>query len=176
MTPVFIGVAALVAVSAVTLFLAGGMRRWRQWRLRRAKRRRTAKMRKHAESREPSLIGSDSEEALGAPAGEAGEILNDARRAAAEITTAANHSASAIVSEAEEKAREIVAAADLTRGRLEQEMAHERNLVDEKRRQLSELLVNLLAQVQWNSGDGSTNLRTLAEIREEQGNRAGGAE
>jgi flagellar biosynthesis/type III secretory pathway protein FliH len=97
-------------------------------------------------------------------------LLADARqsagRAAGEIKTDAKRTASAIVREAEDRAETIVAAAELARAELEREMTRERQLADEKRRELSTLLVNLLGEVQRASTAGSTNVRTLGDLRE----------
>ena len=95
-----------------------------------------------------------------------------AGRAAAETTKDAKRTASAIVKEAEEKAGEIVAAAELKRAQIERELAHERQLADEKRRELSTLLVNLLGEVQRASVGGPTNVRNLMDARETRADSA----
>jgi hypothetical protein len=81
-----------------------------------------------------------------------------------------------MVKEAEQKASEMIAAAALARVRLEQEVAQERKLADEKRGELSTLLLSLLGEVQRASDVGSTNVHNLSEARETRSGRAGAAE
>lgn len=88
----------------------------------------------------------------------------------------AKREASAIIGEAEQKAGEIVAAAELARAQLEREAAHERKLADEKRGELSTLLLNLLAEVQRTSGAAATTVHSLSEARETRSGKAAAAE
>jgi vacuolar-type H+-ATPase subunit H len=99
-----------------------------------------------------------------------------AGRSAGEIRKDAKRTASAIVKEAEEKAGEIVAAAELLRAQVERELALERQLADEKRRELSTLLVNLLGDVQRASAGGTTNIRNLSDARETRSSSADAAD
>ena len=89
-----------------------------------------------------------------------------AGRAAGEITKDAKRTASAIVKEAEQKAGAIVAASELVRDQIEQELAREQQQADEKRRELSVLLVNLLGEVQRASVGETTNVRSLSDLRD----------
>jgi F0F1-type ATP synthase membrane subunit b/b' len=88
----------------------------------------------------------------------------------------AKRQASAIIREAEQNAGEIVAAAELARARLEREAAHERKLADEKRGELSTLLLSLLAEVRGTSGATTTTVHSLSEARETRSGRAGAPE
>jgi hypothetical protein len=72
----------------------------------------------------------------------------DEATAAAEMTKDARRRASAIVKEAEEKAAEIIAAAEDEAARITQAAAHERTMANDKRAELSTLLLNLLREVQ----------------------------
>jgi vacuolar-type H+-ATPase subunit H len=154
-----------------------------------------------AEAREAALI-RDAERSLAEARSEASAIVTEAERKANEIAAAAEsareallaaaresagraagqirkdakRTASAIVKEAEEKAGEIVAAAELVRAQVERELTRERQLADEKRRELSTLLPALLAEVQRVSGDGATNVHTLSEVQETRSSRAGPVE
>jgi F0F1-type ATP synthase membrane subunit b/b' len=88
----------------------------------------------------------------------------------------ARREASAIVREAEQQADEIIAAAKLAQAELERKAAHERKLADQKRRELSTLLLSLLAEVQQTSGAGATIVHSLSEARETRSGRGGAAE
>jgi hypothetical protein len=124
--------------------------------------------------REASAIVTEAErkaDEIAAAAETARKALLDgaresAGRAAAQTRNDAMRTASAIVREAEEKAGEIVAKAELERAQVERELAHQQQLADKKRRELSALLVNLLGDVQRASVGGTTNVRNLSDARE----------
>jgi hypothetical protein len=102
-------------------------------------------------------------------------ILAEARKSAdeaAEITEEAERKASALVREAERQEAEIVARAETARRQLEHDLANERKLADEKREELSAMLVNLLGEVQRNLKDESTNVLQLRQPPETKGPRA----
>ena len=88
----------------------------------------------------------------------ADQILGIARQTAAEITREAKRAADVIVGNAREEAREI----EYQRNRVNQEMIHERTLLAEKRKELTALLIELLAEVQREtSGSEPPKLRVL---------------
>lgn len=100
------------------------------------------------------------------------QARESAGRTAAEITRDAKRTASAIVKEAERRGDEIITRAEVAWAELERDLANERRLADQKREELSSMLVNLLGEVQRNLEDGTTNVLHLREARESRSTRA----
>jgi len=113
----------------------------------------------------------ESQQILDAASRRAEVIVGEARQRAAAIGAEARQAADALVREAEQKARTIVSAAEAERDRLQAGTERDRRLVDGKRKELSTLLLNLLAQVQQRGEDGVTNLRPLSDVRDARAGR-----
>lgn len=98
-------------------------------------------------------------------------LLSEARasleRANAELSEA-RHEADALVKEAEEKTRDMLAVASSAQAQLNQAIAREQALVEEKRR-LFELVFGMLKELDRTSDLDAANVRDLGEARELRG-------
>ena len=95
-------------------------------------------------------------------------LLSEARASVERALADARREADAIVEEAEQQTRDILAAASRAQTQLNQAVAREQALVDEKRR-LSELVFGMLKELDRTSGLEAVNVRDLGEARELRG-------
>jgi cell division septum initiation protein DivIVA len=193
--PVAVGIGAALVILLVGWLIVSGVRGFWRAHSQRAEKRRLARMRrserKHPSEVEQAVLVRKAQQNLVEARREASTIVKEAEqkaseivataastrqallggaqesagRAAAEIKKDAKRTASAIVKEAEQKASEIVAAAE-----------RERKLAEEKRSELSALLLGLLAEIQGATGARATNVHALHEAQETRSSRAGSAE